>query len=478
MSFAPTRRSGIAVLLPSIITGVAMLFAGNRVAHGGSPGGWTCITDPTGVNIDEVALARTSDGVLHIAWLRKNGNHVDLMHTAVAANGQVIGAPASIVTGWSTLNNPDLVVTEDGGLRVFFGGVRSDEASDPYSQGSLYTATSSASGANWKLDNRAVAQSTSVYASPVGAGIALDGRPVTAWATTYGLSVHFGLDPRSPDRKFQDACCAYQPDVATDTTRREVVLGWYSNASRENGLLTRTIAPVVEPPQFVPDSATADRNSSLSLDQRMPVLAREGGGVYVAYCAGYPACQSVNLWWHRSPEAFVIAKAPGARLVNIAPGPEGRLWVMWVSRGRLYAMRTNREATRFGAIVSFEPPKGTDSIWKLKGEGSNGPLDVLVAVSTPPKDLATWHTQVLPGLTITAKPTTIYAAYGATVTLAVSDAGDPVPGATITVAGKRLTTNGQGVAFYLFAAKGTPGSLTAIATKGGYTNASLRLTAK
>ena len=338
---------------------------------------WTRVTETTDSNIFEPALARTEDGVLHVVWLKKNGSNRDLIHTAIGEEGKVAGEPGTVLEGWVSLNNPDLIVTKNGGLHLIFGGQRTTDVKDPYSHGSLYSVTAPASGAAWMLEKGAHAQSNAVTSSPVGAGMLQDGTPLTAWAVSFALQAHIGLNPKTEDLKFQTTCCAYQPDIAVDAVSGEAVLGWYSNASKEQGLYTQTIAPKPGERQFVPDSATPDRNSSISLDQRMAIAARIGApGVYVAYGAGYPTFTTVNLWRQGSADPFVIAQAAGARHVNISAGPEGRLWVMWQRNRRVYATRSNRAATRFGAIVEVAPPAGKaeSGIYKVKGEGSLGPL--------------------------------------------------------------------------------------------------------
>jgi hypothetical protein len=307
-----------------------------------------------------------------------------------------------------------------------------------------------------------------------------DGTPVTAWAVSFALQAHIGLDPKTPDQKYQTTCCAYQPDIAVDSASGEAVLGWFSNASKEQGLYTQTIAPKAGEKQFVPDSATPDRNSSLSIDERMAITARVGApGVFVAYGAGYPTYKTVNLWRHGSAQPVVVAQAAGARHVNISAGPEGRLWVMWERNRRVFATRSNREVTRFGAVVEVAPPAGKaeSGIYKVKGEGSVWPLDFFIACQSI-SELATYHAQVFPGLSLGANPQTIAAAQGGSFTFSVSDAGDPVPGATISVGGKALTTDAQGRATYAVAKGAKPGSLTATASKSGYTAASLRVTVK
>jgi hypothetical protein len=412
--------------------------------------------------------------------VRKNGPRFDYMHSAIAENGKALGDATPIVTGWTTLVNPALLVSPAGGLLLFFSGIRTTDYGDPYHRGSLYVATSDSTSANWSLRPGEAAQSGQVYESPTAAAFMQDGQPLAAWALHSGLGIHFGIGRSVPDRDIQLPCCTYLPGLAIDSATGEVVLGWYSNADRDHGLFTRAIAPKDEETQYVPDSATADRNNALSLDQRMPISGRAGApDVYVAYCAGYPNCTSVNMWRFRSPAPMVLAGAHNARFVNIAQGPEGRLWVMWVDGVTLNFMRSNRAATRFGPVLSLAPPKGTASVYKLKGEGLPGPLDIFVhANNDAAKELATWHTQVLPPLSVSARPVTLNGDQGGTALFEATDVGDPVEGVAITVAGKTVTTDTQGqVSIEL--PKGTmPGTLTATGSKTGYKSASTKLTIK
>jgi uncharacterized membrane protein len=79
--------------------------------------------------------------------------------------------------------------------------------------------------------------------------------------------------------------------------------------------------------------------------------------------------------------------------------------------------------------------------------------------------LATWHRQVLPGLTLkcSAKRT------GATCR--VTDAGAPVAGATVKIGAKSVKTAGSGVASFSLA----KGSYSASAAKAGYAPAKTRV---
>jgi hypothetical protein len=463
---------------------LACVLLGVPRATQAQPRQWTRVTETTDANIFEPALARTADGVLHVVWLRKNGSNRDYVHTAIGKDGKVAGAPATVLENWTTLNNPDLIVTKDGGLQLFFGGQRTTDAKDAYRHGSLYSVTVPASGlpaqagAAWTLSKDAHAQSHAVTASPVGAGVLPDGTPLAAWAVSFALQAHIGLNPKTEDLKFQTTCCAYQPDIAVDSQSGEAVLGWFSNARGEQGLLTQTIHPKAGEKQYVPDSATPDRNSALSIDQRMAITSRRGApGVYVAYGAGYPTHKTVNLWRHGAGEAMVVAKAEGARHVNLAAGPEGRLWVMWQRNRRAYAARSNRAATKFGPVIEVVPPAGKaeSGIYKVKGEGSLGPLDLFLACQSV-NELATYHTQVFPPLALAGSPAKLVAEDGGTVTFTVSDVGDPVEGASITVNGKKLTTDAQGRATFNVPKGSKPGALAAKAQKEGYTDASAKVT--
>lgn len=442
---------------------LALLAAGLLVsaAAAGPSGTWTRVTDPTGVNTDQVALARTGDGVLHLAWLRAKTSPDALVHTAISPAGRVVGSSTDIVAGWSALTNAALVVGADGGLRALFSGIRSTDTTDPYSVGDVYTATADASGSSWTLADGPVSAHSSAYASDqIGATTQAGGDPVFVWSNTFGLFGHVGLDPTTANLDIPTGCCAYSAAVARDASSGAIVLAYYSNATGAYGVHADTLLPGGSQ-HTLPGSANDSGTAAVSPTQRVSISGRLGaGGVYVAYGAGYPTWTQLMLWNHAAGTATRVATG-SIRYPTVTVGPQGRLWLLWEDGSRLKAVRTNRAATRFGPIVSFSPPAGTDTVWKLTGDGALGPLDVLASVSTP-NSLAAWHTQVLPPLSITAS--------GA-ATFRVVDAGDPVAGAKIKVAGRTLTTNAAGRA----SVKLPRGSFVARATKAGYTAATVRV---
>ena len=138
----------------------ALAFAG--VAHAGPPGEWTRITDPEWSS-GQIGLARTPDGVLHVAWRRKDEakDTIELLHTALRPNGRIAGSPVVITSGWPSMAEPDLVAVH-GGLRVFFGGIPASET-PVTGDGSLYTASAGPEGARWTLQPYPASDASFVY---------------------------------------------------------------------------------------------------------------------------------------------------------------------------------------------------------------------------------------------------------------------------------------------------------------------------
>ena len=132
---------------------------------------------------------------------------------------------------------------------------------------------------------------------------------------------------------------------------------------------------------------------------------------------------------------------------------------MWEQNGTIHAARTNRSATRVGAVNAIRPPSGA-SIYRLNGEGSTGALD-LIANMQAAGGQALWHQQVWPKLSLTGSRS------GTKIVFRVSDAGDAVAGATVKTGGKTLKTNASGRATLAQA----PAGRVATASKPAYASA-------
>jgi hypothetical protein len=437
------------------------VFAG--LASAGPPGSWTRLPG-TVINFAEPGLARTDDGVLHVLYVRKNGTKEDLVQTVVAPDGKV-GANTVAFASWAGMSHPDLVRMPDGSLRVFFGGIRSTNAGE--TNNSMNTATAPKGGSPWSLQDGKAAQATNAYATTVaGAGLAKDGTPISAWSTTFGVGVHYGTSPSDPDIVIKaDTCCFYNPDIGVDAASGQAWVAYYSN-QKASGIYAQALskAGLQGARALVPGSVTDGQ--SLSPDGRTVVSGRIGApGVFTAYGRGYPTFKSLALLKLGSAAPQIVIPGNGLKHVNLAAAPEGRLWLLWVLNDTVYATRTNRAATRVGPPTAIKAP-GT--VYRLNGEGSAGPLDVIANLGASGQ--AFFHQQVWPKLQLSGKATKTPS--GRKLTLRVTDAGDPVAGATVKVAGKTATTAANGTATITL-----PGKAKAAATaaKAGYTGAKARV---
>jgi hypothetical protein len=460
-------------------------------ALAGSPGRWERVTAPTGVNIDQVGLARTGDGVLHVAWQRKNPatpSNDDLLHTAITPAG-AIGAPSLLASDWAGIGNPAILARPDGGLLVIAGAQRSADSSDPILDTGSWS--SADGGASWTLYPANAAKPGS-FASGTAAAWGSDGMPFFTWGMTQGVFVHRGIGGDSNGEVHTSTlggCCGYDPGIALDGTTGQLVVGWYSNATGHPGVYAVVVDQAsgqpAGAPVLMPGSVTkyAGRmESSASLD-RTPVVSRPGKpGVYLAYPGGYPSEKKVVLWRFGAPSSIVLGTTDDrVRDVGIAAAPDGRLWAFWdVETGgavRVFARRSNPDVSRWGATVRVAAPPKTTSAWKLDGNAQAGVLDLLGSFSTAPSSLATWHTQVRPGLSVAVSPDSLRRGDSRKLTITVTDAGEPVPGAKVTARGRSATTNSKGRATLTVTAPRAR-SFAVAASKAGYTDGSERVAVK
>jgi len=437
--------------------------------------GWRPVTTPDQSSVDQVGVLRSPDGVLHVAWSRPAGpNTEDLLHTTIARNGRV-GSTNPIQSGWTGFQNAALLL-DPAGIRAFVGAIRSTDSTDP--QDELNTLFSSDGGASWTLQpGNVVPDGGQAYGSPVAATMLPSGSTLQAWAGTLGTWVHSGLSPATPNHDFQAPLgnYGYDPNLATDAAGR-TVLAWYSSATGHLGVLAQDVAADGSP---VGAAVTMPGTSDMAIGMsgRTPLVARSGGGFYVAYPTGYPAMNRVRVWRVGSTKAPAVARlGMGNHPVALAAAPDGRLWVVWADsrRGaaRVLARRSNKGATRFGAVVNAGRTVKAPATYQLGASPIGDALDVLANfnIGTQPRS-ATYHRRILPGLTLRARPGRLRRGVRQGVTFEASDAGDPVAGVHVKAGGESGDTARDGSVTLR-----VPGrALTARATKAGYTAAARRM---
>jgi hypothetical protein len=437
---------------------------------------WKRVTTPDGASTDQVGLARTRDGALHLAWSHPTGpNTEDLNHTVISRGGR-IGATNPIQSGWVGFTNAALVV-DPGGLRAFWGGFRSTDTNDP--QRETNTALSPDGGLSWVLQPGSVvpggAQS---YASNMAATVRGDGTTLQAFAGTLGTWVHAGLSPATPNWDYQGPLgpYGYDPNLATDAGGR-TVMAWYSNASGHLGVQAQSVNPDGSPSgSALTMPGTGDNPAGMLA--RMPLAARAGGGFYVVYPTGYPATNAIRVWRIGASRAPLVGRVAdsGRPAVAIAAAGEGRLWVLW-TKGfgdpDVLARRSNPGATQFGAVVNAGHPRDAMQAYTLDASAVGAALDILgnFNIGTTTTGV-TSHRRILPGLTLQARPGGVRRGVRTEVRFTVLDAGAGVRGAKVTAAGESGTTDRKGQVTLSLNARA---AVTARATRSGYIAATKRL---
>jgi hypothetical protein len=465
----------------ALAIGAVATLLSSAPATAAAPAKWARVTGVEGVeavNTDEVGLERTADGVLHVAWTRKADALSDtLLHSAIAANGGSVSGPDTIFYAPNTgMNNSvDLVAGPEGGLRVLFAGLFPTTAIDSV----LSTATAPSAGTSWSAP-AAVSNTASPNAVYVAAGIGASVSPTTgtvvsAWGDSGPTDggYHVGLSPLDSDVPFSPTADEVDPNVAFDLADGAGFVAW--DDLPEASANSVRVLPLAGGPAM-----SAPKSGAPWIGQRVSIASRTSGGVYLAYGSGSNPFTAKPAWWRvGAPGATVIGNQKDARHTGLAAASGGRLWLFWDRNGTIHAARTNPAATKLGQIVSIAPPQGTSAIYRLNGEGSRGPLDLL-ALADAKGGLGYFHRRVLPGLTFTAKPGAVRR--GGTVTFRVSDAGKPVKGAKVILklGKKKLSkkTNSTGRARIRVPAETRPRRYPASARKGGYTPAKRKVHVK
>ena len=218
--------------------------------------------------------------------------------------------------------------------------------------------------------------------------------------------------------------------------------------------------------------ATVTNGDSLDTGQAVAMVARAGGGVYLAYLKGYPSTKSVALWRIGDAAPKFVKHTKNASNLALAAGPGGRLWLAFDDgHDNIGVVHTDAAAKSFGALQTIETPKNS-SVYGVNIEGSSGRGDVIFNNGT-----AILHQQVFYGLTVKANPGSIKAGKQAQVTFTVTDAGAPVKGAKVKAKGKSCKTNGKGKCTLTFS--GLPAKpFEAVASENGYAKGSVKVKVK
>jgi hypothetical protein len=475
-------RFGVAAALVAALVCVG-------VTSAGTPGRWDTVVrgaNVPGGSASELGLARTADGALHVAWKERTGPLAEaIRHRSVSAAGR-LGPTSTIASGWIGLSDPELVVDRGGGLRVYFGGQRTTQSDEPLA--GLLTATAPASGASWSAPAVVHRRNQAGPARNWSATVGRDGTQYQAWYGVSEIYLHRGLDAAQGDHLFTAAppLSEFGPTVVDDAARR-LWVSWCGFGGSAGGLFVQRADPATGAPigavRKLPGSTTLNQGAQVSTcnlertaARRTPMVARAGGGVFIAGSTGYPTLSRVNVW-RIDPSgqvpagSFVVAAgAFGHTTPALAAAPDGRIWVAWLEaaagRVTIAARRSNRLGTAWGEPVRVRASGG----WipgALNVSAQGGRLDVLGLMDSVGAGNSVQHTQLLPGLTLRHVRTVRRQGGSVALTFRVSDAGDPLGGARVAVGSFSDVTAANGLATVVLAAP-RPGALRATASRAGY----------
>ncbi len=470
-ALALTAALGTALVGTAAVTGSAAGAAtsshrATATVGRGTPGHWTKVSTGT-VGFNYVpSLTRTSNGVLQLVYAKGvGGNHV-IGHTAINTNGSIAEQDDVLSSGWMTLDAAPVVFSEGGSnLRVVFGG--NDGLADFWSHDRMYTATGS--GGSWVLPTEAVGIKQGATASQGTAGVALaDGTPVAAWAFDDTVHWHVGTDTSADGTVSIGPCCVSNASLVRDGG--SVWLAWFSSGAGSPeavGTFAMQIYPTVGSPIKAPGSSVGTDAVDTG---RVALAARVGGGVFAAYCVGFPTCSSIRVWKVGTSRTATVPGSKLASLVSLSSGPAGRLWVAWADNApRIRAVRTGTTGLRFGPVQNAGlPHAGATHSLAVNGTGGRG--DIVLNDGN-----GIWHTQVVAGLTVKASPAGWRHHTRQRVTFTVTDAHDAVRGAKVAVGSRHCKTGSHGTCSITFPASYGKGKHTARATKSGYSPATAGL---
>ncbi len=476
------RQSSIPAIRLLTVIGCALASAVTLVASSGGsqaatpqrtaaprPGTWTKL------GLSQTAppeLWRGPDNRDWVVWSAPGGSHYQL--AIIAPNGALAVKPKTIVSGWSSVTaQPTLLANGKSPLLVFSG---QDNIVGPLSDGCVVGALPASP--SWQIQSWSL--SANCTFSNVGYGDATEnksGQLSAAWAGGAGAEYRLGISgtiPATGSDQQISLPSAHADSLALANDRfgngdtYAAFYRFFSSPASKDGVYVKdltTNGAVLKAPGSGTESVTYPARP-----QRVALanVSRHGGGIYLAYCSNAGTCSTFLLWKAGAKKAIKIPHTKLAIGLAMSQGPAGRLWLAWYDEqnNRVYAVRTNKADNRFGPLESFKVPCFADGNTHLAlTSGSFGRVDIgFECLSAKQTKETTYVTQALTGLTINASPGKITNSHAVSVTFTVTDAGDPVAGASVKADGKTVHTASNGKVTVTFAKNTEAGRYSAIAS--------------
>lgn len=406
-------------------------------------------------------MVRAANGTLQLVYpttVARNG--VDGLAARSISAGGAIGPQVQALSGWQ-VGQPGLVALSNGTLAAVFGAI----SPGPNPVSSVWAVDSSNGGATWSApaDVRSGPLEALAYGAQITAMMS-GTTPVLTVPQAGNLIIQQGFGPGSPTYQVNGTSDGSVVDVAStvDAAAKEVVASWQSLAT-PGGLYVQGVSPALGKPQLIP----GQRRSALVIAGR-----DIGAGVFAPYT---PDNNRVRLIRYGGG-SVAVGRLPNVtpKVMGVATGLGGRIWVMWGDdSGGVAVTRSNKAVTRFEPIQRLS--SGAFTLYRLSGDGRLGPLDLFADEipnakgSLPPT--GSFYGRVLPELSGAISVSPVKNKKGVVIAhklkVVVTDAGDAVAGAKVAVKGKSAKTNSSGVA-KLTLPGSVSGKATVTVTDGGY----------
>jgi hypothetical protein len=424
----------VALIAPAGV--VAKSFHPQEIAPKTSPG-----FTPTG-------FARSADGTLHVAYETNVnwGNSANGVGVASIAPSGHVGPQVQALSwggsGGSPNGIPGLAVLPGGTLEAVFGG-------SPSSDDGPWGISSTDGGSTWSSPADIGSGSMEFGDSALTLQVS-KGTPVFTAGCCGGIVIQQGFGTGSPTYLLTNNSdnAAGNTDSAVDAATGADVASWDSNAG-SGGLWLQQVAPSPGP------AVKAPIPSQYGTGVPLIVAGRDSGpGVFAAYPAnwGNPTTHIRLLRYGGGSVAVGAVKGLFASRWGVATGSDGRIWVFWYGeingKGIIAVTRSNNAVTRFEPIQQYH--YNWDYLDVLQGDGRLGPLD-MVLNGAPNSALGQqianglYWARVRPQLSASVAVEQL-SKHEFKLKVHVSDAGDPVSGATASALGHSKTTNVNGQA--------------------------------
>ncbi len=444
---------------------------------------WTRISKDTRLGIASAGLFRTGDGRLHVIWPSQDGGTNYSLHYSTVGGSAKLLATGTIESNWGAISAyPRLVPGPHGGMQLIFTGLNG-VSGGPYNTGAMYVATSDSAGTSWKLVSGSMSNTGFVPLTDTAAATEPDLTPVAAWTEVTSLAYHAGIDPTSPatgpDQHLGIGAAGLLIAPTLVATRSGTILaGWFNSSGNANqAYWAAQIWPKQGPKMKAPNSGSLSPNNNQP-DQPVALVARAGGGNYMAYCVAskFLRCSHIALWRVGAAKALKVpgSSSGAATLVALAAGHGGHMWISWFNTqtSKISVVRTNGAVTGFGQVRTISAPSPLLDLSGLAAVGGSGPLDLIALAALVNHTPAYFDTELFPALRIRASKASVSNAHSTKITFTVDDSGDGVGGVTVKFLGKTAKTNSKGVVKFTIKKGTAKGRHTATATKTGYAPAS------